>query len=89
MLANATYGTAGLTDAAAYRPIGMSRSKQPGWKRIAALAVLMCAAASVKVLANPCVRRPVAQFIYFYQQSEDLSLWERVLYSVVATKTAS
>jgi len=78
-----------LTDGRWTRPIGMSRSKQKGWKRVAAIAALLCAAASVKVMANPAVRRPVAQFIYFYQQTEQMDVWERVVYSVVMTKTAS
>jgi hypothetical protein len=56
------------------------------WKRIAAIAMLLCAAASMKLMADPCFRRPVAQFIYFYQQTEDLSLWERVVYSLLMTK---
>ena len=49
----------------------------------------VCAAASAKVMANPSVRKPVAQFIYFYEQTEDLSLWERVVYSVLMTKSAT
>jgi len=53
------------------------------------IAVLACAAWSVKVAANPCVRRPVAQFIQFYQQEEDLGPLERILYSLVMTKTTT
>ena len=49
--------------------------------------MLLCAAASVKVMANPSVRRPVAQFIYFYHQTDNMDLWERVVYSVLMTKT--
>jgi len=50
------------------------------------IATLLCAAASVKVMANPAVRRPVAQFIYFYQQPDHMDVWERVVYSVLMTK---
>ena len=77
------------------RLIGMTRSKSRNWKRLAIAAALLCAFASVKVIAKPGVRRPVVQFIHFYEQSEgpgeaqDLSLWDRVLYSVLMTKTAS
>jgi hypothetical protein len=58
-----------------------------GWRRIAMLAALLCAGLSVKVVANPCVRRPVAQFIHFYEQAPDMSLWERIVYSVLLTRT--
>ena len=53
---------------------------------MAAIAALLCAAASVKVMANPSVRRPVAHFIEFYQQTEDLGMWNRLVLSVVMTK---
>ena len=65
----------------------MSRGKSR--KRVAILAALLCAAASVKVVANPSVQRPVATFIYFYQQGEDLGPFARVLYSVVMTTAPS
>jgi hypothetical protein len=65
------------------RPIGMSR----GWKRIAIVAAFACGLASVKVMANPNVRRPVAQFIHFYQQTDDMNLWERVVYSWLLAET--
>jgi len=57
--------------------------------------VLLCAAISLKAIANPEVRRPVVQFIYFYQQSEvsqdtqALGLWDRILYSVLMTKASN
>ena len=54
------------------RPMGMDRTQNRGWRRVAIIAALLCAAASVKVMANPEVRRPVAQFIYFYQQTDDM-----------------
>jgi hypothetical protein len=65
------------------RPIGMSR----GVKKIAIVAAIACGLASVKVMANPNIRRPVAQFIHFYQQSDDMNLWERVVYSLLLAKT--
>ncbi len=65
----------------------MNRSKRKGLRRIAAIATLLCAAASVKVAANPSIRRPVVQFIHFYQQTDDMNVWERVVYSWVLSKT--
>lgn len=67
----------------------MNRGKQRSWKRLAAFAALLCVAASAHVMANPTIRKPVAQFIYFYEQTPDLSLWDRVVYSVLMTKTAT
>ena len=64
----------------------MNRSKSKGLKRIAAIAALLCAAASVKVMANPSIRQPVAQFIYFYQQTDDMPVWEKVVYSWLQSK---
>ena len=69
------------------------RSKLRNWLAVAA--VLLCTAVSVKAFANPGLRRPVVQFIYFYQQSEAsqdtqaLGLWDRLLYSVLMTKASS
>jgi hypothetical protein len=66
----------------------MCRRKK--WRRIAVLAALFCLFASVKMVANPEVRRPVARFIHFYEQTDDMNLWERVVYSwVLAKVTAS
>ena len=59
------------------------------WKRTAAIVALLGATASVKVMADPCVQRPVTRFIYFYQQSDDMNLWERVVYSLLLTQTTS
>jgi hypothetical protein len=76
-----------LTVPAAGRPIGMSRS----FRQIATLIALACAFASVKVMANPNIRRPVVQFIYFYEQTDQVSdamnIWERVVYSLLLAKT--
>jgi len=72
-----------LTLPAVRRPIGM----RPLWRRVAILATLACGLASAKVMANPNVRRPVAQFIYFYEQSDDMNVWERVVYSLLLAKT--
>jgi hypothetical protein len=55
------------------------------FRRIALVAALIFAAASM--MANPTVRRPVAKFIYFYQQTDDMNLWERVVYSLLLTKS--
>ena len=76
-----------LTENRTDRQSGMSGAKQLSWKRVGAILALLCVAASLKLAANPCVRRPVAQFIYFYQQGEDLNVFERVLYGVLMTKT--
>ena len=79
--------TAELTRAPMPRLISMSRE----WKRVAMILALACGFASVRVMANPSVRRPVAQFIYFYQQNgdihADMNLWERVVFSCLLTKT--
>lgn len=72
-----------LTLGGVRRPISMSK----GWKRIALVAALACGLASVKVMANPNIRRPVVQFIHFYQQTDDMNLWERVVYSWLLAKT--
>ena len=56
---------------------------------MAIIAALLCAAASVKVMANPEVRRPVARFIYFYQQTDDMNLWQRIVYSWLLAKTTT
>ena len=58
-------------------------------KRVAAATALLGAAASLKVMADPCVQRPVSQFIYFYEQGDDMNLWERVVYSLLLTKTTA
>jgi hypothetical protein len=64
----------------------MNRRQNQGWRRLAIVALLLCVAASAKVMANPCIRRPVAQFIHFYQQTDDMNLWERVVYSWLLAK---
>jgi hypothetical protein len=65
----------------------MSRS----FRQIATLVALACAFASVRAMANPNVRRPVVQFIYFYEQTDEVSdamnIWERVVYSLLLAKT--
>jgi hypothetical protein len=61
------------------RPTSMRRSTS--WRQIALILAVACGLASVKAMANPSIRRPVAQFIYFYQQTDDMHLWERVVYS--------
>ena len=54
---------------------------------MAAVVLLLCAAASVKVMANPSVQRPVAEFIYFYGQSDASNLWDRLIYSWLLAHT--
>jgi hypothetical protein len=77
------------------RPVSRPSSMSRGYKRIAILAALACGLASVKVMANPNIRRPVAQFIHLYQQTEfseqtqDMNLWERVVYSWLLAKTVA
>jgi len=73
----------------------MKRNCRKGWNRVAIIAALLCATASVRVVASPNVRRPVVQFIHFYEESQalpevqDMGLWDRVLYSVLMTRTGS
>jgi len=62
------------------------RSKSKGLRRLATIVALLCAAASVKVVASPSIRQPVAQFIYFYQQPDDMNVWERVVYGWLQSK---
>jgi hypothetical protein len=56
-------------------------------KRAAMIFVLLTAVSGASVMAKPAVRRPVSQFIQFYQSSDDMGVWERVVYSVLATRT--
>jgi hypothetical protein len=56
-------------------------------KRAAIVLMLLSAALGARQMANPSVRRPVVQFIHFYQQSEDMSVWERVIYSLLLTRS--
>ena len=79
-----------LTVTGVSRPIGMKRPiGMRLWRRIAMAGALACGFASVKVMANPNLRRPVAQFIYFYERSDDMNLWERVVFSCLLTKTSA
>jgi hypothetical protein len=82
-----TYRSGQLTDLAPSRPIGMSGRKQKTWRRLATIAAILFVLASAKVMANPQVRRPVANFIYFYQQTENLGIWDRLMFSVLMTRT--
>jgi hypothetical protein len=56
-------------------------------KRAAMIFLLLTAVSGASVMAKPQVRRPVAQFIHFYQQSDDMGVWERVVYSVFAVRS--
>src|SRR5215467_11754519 len=78
-----------LTEAGGSRPTGMRQGKPKSWRRLAAVAVLLCVAASAKVMDNPAVKRPVAHFIHFYQQTDNVGWVDRVVYSVLMTKAIS
>ncbi len=81
------------TSPATARLIGMSTKRTPTWKRAAIAAAMLGALASARVMANPSVHRPMVQFIHFYQESQideqtqDMTLWDRVLYSLLMTTT--
>jgi hypothetical protein len=64
-----------------------SRHTGMRWRRLGIVAGLICAAASMKLVASPSVRRPVAKFIYFYQQTDDMNLLERVVYGLLKTNS--
>jgi hypothetical protein len=74
---------------------GMRAKRMPMWKRAAIGAAMLGALASARVMATPSIHRPVVQFIHFYQESEDdaqtrdMSLWDRILYSLLMTTTAA
>ena len=73
--------TVGLTDQMGNRQYSMN------WRRVLAVVVLLGMAASASLMAKPSVRRPAVTFIHFYQQTEDLTLWERLIYSLLMTKS--
>jgi len=58
-------------------------------KRAAMTLILLSAIGGAGVMAKPAVRKPVVTFIQFYQSSDDMGLWERVVYSVLATRSNS
>jgi len=74
---------------------GMRAKRMPVWKRAAIAAAMLGALASAKVMANPSIHRPVVEFIHFYEESQveaetqDMSLWDRILYSLLMTTTAA
>lgn len=53
----------------------------------AALILLLLSAGGASVMAKPTVREPLARFIHFYEQSDDMGLWERVVYCVLAVRS--
>ena len=53
------------------------------------VAALLCAAASVKVAANPAISRPVVQFIHLYEQTDDLGIFDRLLLSFLISTAPS
>jgi len=67
----------------------MRREQNKKWRRLAILAALFCIVASVKVMATPSIRRPVVHFIHFYQQADDMGLWERFVYSLIEWKSSN
>ena len=52
------------------------------------LALLFVALASFKVMATPSIRRPVVNFIHFYQQAEDMGIWERFVYGLIEVRNS-
>lgn len=51
-------------------------------KRILIVAMLFSALGTIKMAANPQIRRPVRHFIHFYrQQDDDMGLIPRAVYS--------
>ncbi len=74
---------------------GMRAKRMPVLKRAAIGAAMLGALASVRVMASPSIHRPVVQFIHFYEESrvdaqtQDMSLWDRILYSLLMTTTAA
>jgi len=69
------------------RLMGMMQEQSKNWRRLAILVALFCIGASFKVMATPSIRRPVVHFIHFYQQSDDMGLWERFVYSLIEMKS--
>jgi hypothetical protein len=67
----------------------------PMWKRAAIGAAMLGALASARVMATPSIHRPVVQFIHFYEESQvdeqtqGMTLWDRILYSLLMTTTAA
>ena len=59
-----------------------------GRRRLAIVATLFIALASFKVMATPSIRRPVVHFMHFYQQAEDMGLWERFVYSLIEVRNS-
>jgi hypothetical protein len=55
---------------------------------LAILAALFVAVASLKLMATPSIRRPVVHFIHFYEQADDMGLWERFVYSLIQAKAS-
>jgi len=62
-------------------------SMRPRWKKLAMTLALFGAAVSLKFAAQPEVRRPVAHFVQIYRQSPELGVWERLMYSLLLTKS--
>ena len=56
-------------------------------KRFAIFGIFIVALGGARVLATPHLRRPVVQFLYFYQQSDDLGPWERLVYSLLLARS--
>ena len=67
----------------------MKREQNNKRRRVAILLAVFCILASVKVMATPSIRRPVVHFIHFYQQADDMGLWERFVYSLIEFKSTN
>jgi hypothetical protein len=67
----------------------MTREQNNKRRRVAILLAVFCILASVKVMATPSIRRPVVHFIHFYQQADDMGLWERFVYSLIEFKSSN
>ncbi len=54
------------------------------------IVALVSALGAIKMAANPHVRRPVQQFIHFYQQQDDdMGFLPRAVYSWLLAKRAA
>jgi hypothetical protein len=59
-------------------------------RRILMIVALVSALGAIKMAANPHVRRPVQQFIHFYQQQDDdMGFLPRAVYSWLLAKRAA
>ncbi len=58
-------------------------------KRILMIAALVSAMGTIKMAANPQIRRPVKHFIHFYRHQDDsMGFFPRTVYSWLLAKGA-